>query len=94
MEGRLSLHRLLELVPATMRAFPAGAVIAAQGAPAQDLVVVLSGRVRVERTHPDVIEPLLVRELGAGDVAGEAALLERDILSATLLAAEPTTIIP
>ncbi|MBI2862805.1 MAG: cyclic nucleotide-binding domain-containing protein [Chloroflexi bacterium] len=70
------------------RAFPAGHELMRQGKPGQTMYVILKGRVRVERSHPDIQEPLVLSEMGQGEVVGEMALLDGEPRLATVTAIE------
>src|SRR5205823_6067725 len=59
------------------------------GDTSESLYVVVSGRVKVERAVPGQ-EPLLLAELGAGEVVGEMGVLDREPRSATVTAIRPT----
>jgi CRP-like cAMP-binding protein len=72
------------------RSFPMGSLLMQQGEPADTMYVILSGRVRVERTHPDLIEPVVLADLGPGEVVGEMGLLDGQPRSATVTAVEDT----
>jgi CRP-like cAMP-binding protein len=57
-----------------------------QGEVGRSLYIILDGLVRVEREHSSLREPLLVTELGPGDMVGAMGLLERIRRPATALA--------
>jgi len=69
--------------------FAAGAVIMRQGEASDALHVITRGRVRVERGQPGET-PLVLAELGPGDVIGEMGLLDNTLRSATVTALEDT----
>lgn len=69
--------------------FATGAVIMRQGDPSDTLHVITRGRVRVERDQAGET-PLVLAELGAGDVVGEMGLLDNSPRSATVTALEDT----
>ena len=69
--------------------FAAGEVIMRQGDPSDALHVITRGRVRVERDQPGET-PLVLAELGPGDVIGEMGLLDGGPRSATVTATEET----
>jgi diguanylate cyclase (GGDEF)-like protein len=73
--------------------YPAGHVIAREGAPADSLFVVLSGRVRVMETARDSRAELVLSELGAGEIFGELGVLRNQPRSATVVAVERTHIL-
>jgi CRP/FNR family cyclic AMP-dependent transcriptional regulator len=70
--------------------FQAGAELMHQGEPSTSLHVILTGRVQVERGHPSLSEPLILAELGPGEVVGEMGLLDGEPRSATVRAIEET----
>jgi CRP-like cAMP-binding protein len=72
------------------RAFLAGSQLMHQGDPSDCMYLIVIGQVRVERAHPDLIEPLVLAELGPGDVVGEMGLLDAGPRSATVVAVEDT----
>ena len=69
--------------------FAAGEVIMRQGDVSDALHVITRGRVRVERDQPGET-PLVLAELGPGDVIGEMGLLDGGPRSATVTASEDT----
>ncbi|TMC06025.1 MAG: cyclic nucleotide-binding domain-containing protein [Chloroflexi bacterium] len=69
--------------------FAAGAVIMRQGEASDALHVITRGRVRVERGQAGET-PLILAELGPGDVIGEMGLLDNARRSATVTALEDT----
>jgi CRP-like cAMP-binding protein len=69
--------------------FAAGDVIMRQGDASDALHVITRGRVRVEREQPSET-PLVLAELGAGDVIGEMGLLDSAPRSATVTALDDT----
>jgi len=69
--------------------FATGEVIMRQGDVSDALHVITRGRVRVERDQPGDT-PLVLAELGAGDVIGEMGLLDGGPRSATVTALEDT----
>ena len=72
------------------RIFVMGSVLMRQGDPAETMYVILSGKVRVERSHPALIEPVVLADLGQGEVVGEMGLLDGEPRSATVTALEDT----
>ena len=72
------------------RVFPTGSVLMRQGESAEVMYVLLSGKVRVERSHPDLVDPVFLADLGAGEVVGEMGLLDGQPRSATVTAIEDT----
>ena len=83
-----ALARLADL--GRPRHFPAGAVLLRQGDPSDHLHVILTGRVRIARERRDDRAPVLLRELGAGEVVGEMGLLDEAPRSVTVTALEST----
>jgi len=67
--------------------FTAGATLITQGEPGQSLYTLLSGRVSVVR------DGALVGELTAGDYFGELSLIDGEPRSATITAADTTTVL-
>lgn len=61
-----------------------------QGDRAATLYVIVSGRVRVERGHPALAEPVVLAELGPGQVAGETGVLDGEPRPVTVVALERT----
>ena len=57
-----------------------------QGDVSQSLHIILQGSVRVERAHPQIIRPVVLAQLGPGDVVGEMGVLDREPRSATVTA--------
>ena len=68
-------------------ALPAGEWLFHEGEPAEAMYVVVSGRLEV------VIADVVVRELGAGSILGELALLTRGTRSASVRARRDTTLL-
>jgi len=69
--------------------FAAGSVIMRQGDASDALHVITGGHVRVERSQAGET-PLVLAELGVGDVVGEMGLLDNAPRSATVTALEDT----
>ena len=61
-----------------------------QGQPSDCLHVIMHGRVRVERWHVALQDPVILAELGPGEVVGEMGVLDGGPRSATVRAIEPT----
>src|SRR5436190_7286557 len=68
------------------RFFAAGSELIHQGEVGDALYVILVGRVQVERDHPALLAPLVLAELGPGDMVGEMGVLDRAPRSATVVA--------
>ena len=73
--------------PRTVRA---GSQLMQQGDVGDSMYVIVKGRVRVERDHPQLTEPLVLAELGPGEVVGEMGLLDGEPRSASVTAIEET----
>ncbi|HEV8536751.1 MAG TPA: cyclic nucleotide-binding domain-containing protein [Candidatus Limnocylindria bacterium] len=71
------------------RTFTAGSVLMREGEPSTTLHVVLTGRVRVERSG-DSSEPVTLAELGPNEVVGEMGVLDHAPRSATVTAIKET----
>jgi CRP-like cAMP-binding protein len=84
-----ALARLIE--QSRVRTFDAGEHLMRQGEASECMHVVLRGRVQVERSHHNLQEPIVLAELGAGDVVGEMGILDGEPRSATVRALEETT---
>lgn len=72
------------------RTFPSGTVLMRQGEPSDVMHVLLSGKVRVTKEHPELAEPLFLAEVGPGDTVGEIGVLDGEARSATVTAVEDT----
>src|SRR5437764_14668138 len=72
------------------RTFAPGDVLLRQGDPSESLHVIVRGRVSVEYLTPGQWAPLVVRELGVGEVVGEMGLLDQAPRSATVTAIDET----
>lgn len=72
------------------REFAQGDDLMRQGAEADSLYVILAGRVSVVREHPQLSAPILLAELGPGEIVGEMGLLDGEPRSATVAALEDT----
>ena len=68
------------------KAFAAGSILIRQGDIGETMYVILNGRVRVQREHAALAEPVLLAELDAGQVVGEMGLLDGEPRSATVIA--------
>jgi CRP/FNR family cyclic AMP-dependent transcriptional regulator len=68
------------------RAFPLGCQLMRQGDVSESLHIILNGRVRVTRSHPQILGPVVLAELGPGDVVGEMGVLDHELRSATVTA--------
>lgn len=74
-----------------VRTFASGALLMQQGAVSDCLHVILRGRVGVERSHGSLQDPVVLAELGTGEVVGEMGLLDGEPRSATVSALEETS---
>ncbi len=68
------------------RAFPPGSQLMRQGDVSDSLHIILQGRVRVVRSHPQILRPVILAELGAGEIVGEMGVLDHEPRSATVTA--------
>jgi CRP/FNR family transcriptional regulator, cyclic AMP receptor protein len=68
------------------RDFALGAQLMRQGEVSESLHIILAGRVRVTRAHPQLLQPAILAELGPGEVVGEMGVLDREPRSATVTA--------
>lgn len=72
------------------RTFSAGHKLIRQGDAAAALHVILAGRVCIDRPHPSLKEPLILEELGPGEVVGEAGVLDGEAHRDNVTAVEDT----
>lgn len=70
--------------------FPAGGRLMAQGELSHSMHIILKGRVKVERSHPDLVFPLTLAKLGPGETVGEMGVLDGAPHSATVIALDAT----
>jgi CRP/FNR family cyclic AMP-dependent transcriptional regulator len=68
------------------RRFPPGSPLMRQGEVSESLHIILHGSVRVERAHPQLLRPVVLAELGPGDIVGEMGVLDQEPRSATVTA--------
>lgn len=61
-----------------------------QGETSSVLPIILRGRVAVERSRPDLAEPIQIAEVAAGEIVGEMGALNKEARSATVTAIEET----
>ena len=59
-----------------LRLFQAGESLLRQGEVSGAMYVIVRGRVRKERSHPDLSEPAEILELGPGESVGELGVLD------------------
>jgi len=89
----LAEEDLDELAQASVvRSFPAGAIICREGEPGDVAYVVVQGRIEILKRLDDQSERFL-RSAGSGEFFGEMAILQEGTRSATVRAAEPTTVL-
>jgi signal transduction histidine kinase len=77
---------------AVIRSFPAGAVICQEGEPGHVVYVIFRGRVEIVKRLDDESERYLTSS-GPGELFGEIAILQEGFRTATVRAAEPTTVL-
>ena len=70
--------------------FSPGAKLVTQGEISESMFVIVRGRVRVERWEGPTALPVMLAELGPGEIVGEMGLLDREPRSATVQAIENT----
>lgn len=75
---------------ARQRTFCAGSQLVRQGDVGDVMYLILRGRLRVERSHPSLTVPLVLAELGDGDIVGEMGILDSHRRAATVIAIEQT----
>jgi CRP-like cAMP-binding protein len=75
------------------RTFDSGEVLMRQGEPSDSMYVIVQGRVGVDRSHPALLGPVRLAELGAGETVGEMGLLDGEPRSATVTALEETRVL-
>ncbi|MBW4082101.1 Crp/Fnr family transcriptional regulator [Paenibacillus sp. S150] len=86
------IESLLQKMMYTVSGFPRKAVILAEGDTADRLGIVLSGRVEVQKNHPNG-SGVTIAHLNEGQTIGEAVLFRRDNRApATVTAADPCTV--
>lgn len=68
--------------------FAPGSLLVRQGDARGILYVIVAGRVRVERWHPQLTEPVVLTELGPGDVIGEVGMLDDEPSATSVTATE------
>jgi CRP-like cAMP-binding protein len=73
-----------------MRRFSFGERLTVQGETAENAYVISAGRVRVERSHPGLMEPVFIGELEPGAIVGHEGLLDEASHSMTTTAIEET----
>jgi CRP-like cAMP-binding protein len=89
--ARLSLDGFARLAALGERAvFARGSELMHQGEEADCLYVILAGGVSVVREHPHLSTPIVLAQLGPGEIVGEMGLLDGEPRSATVTAIEDT----
>ncbi len=95
--GRVGLFRGVSLEgmnaianAAAQRTFEPGQVLLQQGDIGRSMHVLLQGLVRVERSHPELREPIELARLTAGEVVGEIGVLDGLPRTATVVALDHT----
>ncbi len=90
----ISLNGLAALAKrGVTRTFPVGASLMQQGEPSHNFYIIVKGLVKVERHHIDLLEPIVLAELGPGEVVGEMGVLDNAPRAATVIAVEDTTVL-
>ncbi len=77
----------------TRKVFPPASQLLRQGDASAYMYVLVSGRVRIEREDAQGQGPILLAELGPGEVVGEMGLLDQAPRSATVTALEETEVV-
>lgn len=72
------------------RAFRASSHLMRQGDVGHSLHIVVKGRVRLERWHAALVAPVVLEELGPGEIVGELGVLDGRPLADTVTAIEDT----
>jgi CRP/FNR family transcriptional regulator, cyclic AMP receptor protein len=72
------------------RTFAPGDVLMRQGDQSDCLHIIVGGQVRVERSHPQILSPVVLAELGPGTVVGEMGVIDNLPRSATVTAVTET----
>ncbi len=83
-----SLSKLAE-----KRTFRTGSELMRQGEPSATIYVITRGRVKVERSLPGIPHPVVLTELGRGEMVGEMGVLDGEPSSATVTALETTEVL-
>jgi CRP/FNR family transcriptional regulator, cyclic AMP receptor protein len=73
-----------------IRTFGARRALMRQEDPGRCMYVVVKGRVRVERGHRHLTQPIVLAELGPGEVVGATGLLDDAPRAATVTAVDET----
>lgn len=87
----LSADEVAAVVASARRCvFPHGSTLMREGEASDTFHVILRGRVRVERRHPELGTVVVLAELGPGEIVGELGVLFQQQRSATVEAIEDT----
>ena len=70
------------------RIFSPGSLLMRRGHPSGCLYIIVQGRVRLEDPHPDLVNGVLLPELGPGAIVGVMELLDGEPCRATVTAVE------
>jgi len=73
-----------------LRGFRTGNQLMRQGDVSRSLHIIMGGRVRIERFHPDVADPVVLAILGPGEVVVGAEVLGGQLRSTSVTAIEHT----
>ena len=72
------------------RAFRASSQLMRPGETSHSLHIILKGRVRLERAHPALVAPMILEELGPGEIVGDLGVLDSEPHSDTVTAIDQT----
>ncbi len=72
------------------KTFESGDALMRQHEPSESLHIIVEGKVRVERADPLLSGPVILAELGPGEVVGEMGVLDSEPRSATVTAVDQT----
>ena len=90
----IPLHGLAALAGHGQRRWlPPGSVLLRQGRVCEFMYIIVRGRVAIERAHPDLQQPVVLSELGPGEVVGEGGLLDGQPRRVTAVTLEPTEVL-
>jgi CRP/FNR family cyclic AMP-dependent transcriptional regulator len=84
-EGREQL-----IASAQHRFYHPGSRLMEQADASDSIYVIVAGRVRVERSDPRIERPLVLAELGPGEIVGEMGVLDGSPRSASVVALDAT----
>src|SRR5215210_480641 len=60
------------------RSFQASYQLMRPGETSHSLHIILTGRVRLERSHPALVAPITIDELGPGEIVGDLGVLDTE----------------